>query len=97
MDLQATLAVSFIGRGRARNGEVGLARFGSYRKPCMLPSLPPVQHATLPASADVTAVTGYSSSTPIIFWTPCAPMKRPRGCFRLLNADSLEVSHLRIE
>jgi hypothetical protein len=39
-----------------------------------LPYLPPEQHATLPASEDVTAVTGYSSSTPIIFWTPCAPM-----------------------
>src|SRR5262245_20489053 len=33
MDLHATLAVSFIGRGQARIMEVGPARFGSYRKP----------------------------------------------------------------
>jgi hypothetical protein len=36
MDLQATLAVSFIGRGQARMMEMmeaGPARFGSYRKP----------------------------------------------------------------
>jgi hypothetical protein len=29
--------------------------------------LPPEQHAALPASAAVTAVTGYSSSTPLFF------------------------------
>jgi len=51
MDLHATLAVSFIGRGQARIMEVGPARFGSYRKPMgvwgALPYLPPEQHAKL--------------------------------------------------
>jgi hypothetical protein len=70
MDLQATLAVSFIGRGQARNGEVGPARFGSYKKPLgvgVLPYLPPEQHAKLPASAAVIAVTSCSLSTPSFF------------------------------
>jgi len=48
----------------------GPAHFGSYRKPMgvgVLPYLPPDQHAALPASEDVAAVTGYSSSTPLFF------------------------------
>ena len=40
----------------------------------VLPYLPPEQRATLPASEDVTAVTGLLFEYPIIFWTPCAPM-----------------------
>ena len=34
--------------------------------------LPPEQHAVLPASAAVTAVTGYSSSSPLFFGRPIA-------------------------
>jgi len=39
----------------------------------VLPYLPPEQRATLPASEDVTAVTGYSSSTPLFFGRPARP------------------------
>ncbi len=38
-----------------------------------LPYLPPEQHVTLPASEDVTAVTGYRSSTPLFFGCPARP------------------------
>src|SRR5215470_15874138 len=36
----------------------------------LFPNLPPEQYSTLPASEDVTAVTGYSSSTPLFFGRP---------------------------
>src|SRR5262245_27266625 len=39
----------------------------------VLPYLPPEQRATLPAPEDVTAVTGYSSSTPLFFGCPARP------------------------
>jgi hypothetical protein len=42
----------------------------------LLPYLPPEQPSTLPASEDVTAVTGYSSSTPLFFGRPARPWTR---------------------
>src|SRR5262249_25540008 len=51
--------------------------------------LPPEQHAALSASAAVTAVTGYSSSTPLFFGRPCNQAKisgASRICEDLLRA-----------
>jgi hypothetical protein len=47
------------------------ARFGSYRKRRLVfPYLPPGEHATLPTTVAVTAVTSYPSSIPLFFGHP---------------------------
>src|SRR5262249_46210158 len=56
--------------GQAPVGREGLPTSAATGNPWgvgVLPYLPREQHATLPASEDVTAVTGYSSSTPLFF------------------------------
>jgi hypothetical protein len=61
----AQIAASLRGAGRPLQ-RIGLARFG--RNVVMLSSLPPEQHASLPASVAVTAVTSYPR-VPHHFWT----------------------------
>src|SRR5262245_62369878 len=65
MDLHATRAVSFIGRGQARIMEVGPARLGSYFGGASVSTARAA--CPLSASAAVTAVTGYSSNSPLFF------------------------------
>src|SRR5215831_2500374 len=75
MDLHATLAVSFIGRGQARIMEVGPARLGSYFGGASVSTARAA--CPLSASAAVTAVTGYSSNSPLFFGRPiCASRSR---------------------
>src|SRR5215831_17781987 len=78
--INAQIAASLTWRGQARIVVEVEARACPLRQlqkthggVGVLPYLPPEQPATLPASEDVTAVTGYSSSTPLFFGCPARP------------------------
>jgi|SRR5262245_40229021 hypothetical protein len=58
----------------------------------VLPYLPPEQRATLPASEDVTAVTDYSSSTPLFFGRARAPIAWPQRSLRVQNSASWNLA-----
>src|SRR5262245_31383169 len=69
----AALGEAQLVRGQARmcrgGGGIGPARFGSYFGGSARAACP------LSASAAVTAVIGYSSNSPLFFWTAYAPMQ----------------------
>ena len=74
--VHCSLGEAQLWRGQAPFGREGLPT--SAATPSAL-YLPPEQHAALPASAAVTAVTGYSSSSPLFFRRPiCASRSRTR-------------------
>src|SRR5262245_7361860 len=61
----------------------------------VLPYLPPEQRATFPASEDVTAVTGYSSSAPLFFGRPARRSGSvSRSIVAVSNMHSIAVSGL---
>jgi len=79
--LIALLAVTRLSRCQQDTQHIGvravsfvLAHFGSYR---LTMYLLPKQHAALPVSAAVIAVTGYPSSRPLFFGRPICT-SRPR-------------------